>query len=363
MPTLNAILVVVLVVSGILCGYFMLMRQDSPPPARRIIGFWSQIFLFALLILVFRLTEASPDTFFFVITLLSAGLYLFFTFTGDRDSEEREKLAYTWRDIFICFLVVFCFRGFFYDWYRIPSNSMLPTLRIGDLVLVDRNAYGYRLPLLNLQLTPGEPPARGEIVVFVKPRPEPEGEVFYIKRIIGLPGDRIRYGEDKAVSINGEVLLRVADEERPAYEDIPRYRERVEGGGYETLIESSVSINGEVLLRVADEERPAYEDTPRYRERVEGGWYETLIESFPNSLPQSPNRDACRLSRSDEGEALYCTVPEGHYFVLGDNRDYSNDSRHWGFVPKDNLIGPASRVLFNFRNFSRFFHGLGLREQ
>ena len=64
---------------------------------------------------------------------------------------------------------------------------MLPTLRIGDLVLVDRNAYGYRLPLLNLQLTPGEPPARGEIAVFVKPRPEPEREVFYIKRIVGLP--------------------------------------------------------------------------------------------------------------------------------------------------------------------------------
>ena len=322
MPTLNAILVVVLVVSGILCGYFMLMRQDSPPPARKIIGFWSQVFLFALLILVFRLTEASPDTFFFVITLLSAGLYLFFTFTGDRDSEEREKSAHTWRDIFICFLVVFCFRGFFYDWYRIPSNSMLPTLRIGDLVLVDRNAYGYRLPLLNLQLTPGEPPARGEIAVFVKPRPEPEREVFYIKRIVGLPGDRVRYGEDKAVSINGEVLLRVADEERPAYEDIPRYRER-----------------------------------------VEGGWYDTLVESSPNFLLLSPNRDACRLSRSDEGEALYCTVPEGHYFVLGDNRDHSNDSRRWGFVPKDNLIGPAGRVLFNYRNFSRFFHGLGLQEQ
>ena len=201
-----------------------------------------------------------------------------------RVKEQKEPLAVEYaRSFFPIILVVLVIRSFIAEPFRIPSGSMLPTLHIGDFILVNKFAYGIRLPVINNKILETGEPERGDVVVFRYPK---NPNVDYIKRVIGLPGDKIGYF-NKTVYINGEMVAQEAKRK-------------------ELELISLVPARNELR----------YED-------LAGAGHDILVD---------PDR------RLIEGETV---VPEGEYFVMGDNRDNSNDSRFWGTVPEANLVGKA----------------------
>jgi len=213
--------------------------------------------------------------------------------------------------LFPVILIVFLLRSFLFEPFKIPSGSMLPTLESGDLILVQKFAYGVRLPVVDQKVLATGEPARGDVVVFRYP---PDPRIDYIKRVVGLPGDEVAW-LNKKLTVNGKAIETTA---------LPDYFDE-EGRGYtQQLRENLVGVDHRILLRA---DRPPY---------VPGA------EAFPN-------RDACRYS----AEGVACKVPPGHYFVMGDNRDNSVDSRYWGFVPDRNLKGRAFFVWMNFGNLGR----------
>lgn len=232
-------------------------------------------------------------------------------------AEARDKLLMQpwWLDwtagLFPVIVVVFVLRSFLFEPFKIPSGSMIPTLQIGDLILVNKFHYGIRLPVANIKLTAGTPVQRGDVMVFrFPPRPSQD----YIKRVIGIPGDEVAY-LNKKLTVNGQP---VASENLPDYfdESVMRYfkhqREDLPGKSHDIII---------------DNERPA----------------------FIPGADEFPMRENCRYSV----EGVVCKVPEGHYFMMGDNRDNSLDSRYWGFVPNKNIVGKAFFVWMNFGNLKR----------
>jgi len=235
----------------------------------------------------------------------------------DTSAAAREKLLAQpwWLDwtagLFPVLLVVFVFRSFIWEPFKIPSGSMIPTLHIGDLILVNKYHYGLRLPVLNTKVTEGTPVQRGDVVVFRYP---PQPSTDYIKRVVGLPGDEVAY-LNKQLRINGQPVPREA---LPEFfdESVMAYFQQ----GRETL-------GSRPHLFIEDKNRPG----------------------FVAGASEFPFRDQCRYSV----EGVVCKVPSGHYFMMGDNRDNSLDSRFWGFVPDQNIVGRAFFVWMNFSNLSR----------
>lgn len=213
--------------------------------------------------------------------------------------------------LFPVIIAVFFLRSFLFEPFKIPSGSMIPTLLIGDLILVNKFHYGVRLPVINTKITDGTPPQRGDVMVFRYP---PKPSLDYIKRVVGIPGDEVAY-LNKRLTINGQVIETVA---LPEFfdRDVMRYFKQFE----ESLGEKKHGI-------LNDDDRPAF-------------------------VPGADNfefKDNCRYSV----EGVVCKVPEGHYFMMGDNRDNSLDSRYWGFVPDKNIVGKAFFVWMNFSSPSR----------
>ena len=202
------------------------------------------------------------------------------------------------RAFFPVLAIVLVIRSFWLEPFRIPSGSMMPTLLVGDFILVEKYAYGLRFPVWHFNMTNSDGPERGDVIVFRYPRDESQD---YIKRVIGLPGDHIAY-YNKRLSINGEPLKATSD------------------GLYEGLGESNGMLNAGGCDRAGARCEVIFE---------ENGDLSYTVMTNPSS------------AYSINGEI---TVPEGHYFVMGDNRDHSNDSRVWGFVPEQNLVGKATRV-------------------
>ncbi len=215
--------------------------------------------------------------------------------------------------LFPVIIAVFILRSFLFEPFKIPSGSMIPTLWVGDLILVNKFHYGLRLPVLNLKVTEGSKPQRGDVMVFRYP---PKPSVDYIKRVVGLPGDEIAYA-NKRLTINGKA---VETNQVPEFfdADVTRYFPQFE----EKL--------GDVKHRLLND------DARR------GAISEAEVMDFPN-------RQNCRYSV----DGMACKVPEGHYFMMGDNRDNSLDSRYWGFVPDKNIVGRAFFVWMNFSNLKR----------
>jgi signal peptidase I len=232
-------------------------------------------------------------------------------------AEARDKLLMQpwWLDwtagLFPVILIVFLLRSFLFEPFKIPSGSMIPTLLVGDLILVNKFEYGVRLPVINQKIIANKDPARGDVVVFRYP---PDPRIDYIKRVVGLPGDEVAY-LNKVLTINGK---RVDTTARPDYydDDSRRYAQH-----------SSETLSGVEHGILTDKDRPAF---------IPGA------QNFPNG-------EACQYT----GEGVTCKVPAGHYFMMGDNRDNSVDSRYWGFVPDRNLVGRAFFVWMNFGNLGR----------
>ena len=238
--------------------------------------------------------------------------------SADKDFEvSREKLLAQpwWLDwtagLFPVIVIVFLLRSFLFEPFKIPSGSMIPTLHIGDLILVNKFHYGIRLPVLNIKVTEGQPVQRGDVMVFRYP---PKPSLDYIKRVVGVPGDEVAY-LNKRLSINGQAIPLVSV---PEFfdSDAMRYSKQFE--------EQLGQVSHRLLI---DDDRPG----------------------FVAGAEQFPNREQCRYSI----EGVVCKVPAGHYFMMGDNRDNSLDSRYWGFVPDQNIVGKAFFVWMNFGNLKR----------
>ena len=231
------------------------------------------------------------------------------------DARHRVLSQPWWLDwtagLFPVILAVFVLRSFLFEPFKIPSGSMIPTLLVGDLILVNKFTYGLRLPVLNTKLTDGTAPKRGDVMVFRYP---PKPSLDYIKRVVGVPGDEVAY-LNKKLTINGQP---VSATRLPDYFDRDAMR-------YFKQFEENLGEKRHRLLN--DDERPAF---------IPGA------EDFPF-------KQNCRYSV----EGVVCKVPEGHYFMMGDNRDNSLDSRYWGFVPDKNIVGKAFLIWMNFGDFKR----------
>jgi signal peptidase I len=207
--------------------------------------------------------------------------------------------------------LVFFLRSFLYEPFKIPSSSMVPTLVIGDLILVNKFTYGIRLPIINKKIVDINDPQRGDVMVFKYPK---DMSLDYIKRVIGIPGDKIVY-KNKKLTINGKEI---------SYQKLPDYLNRERLTYSNQFKENLAGVPHKILN---DERAPAYVQNP---------------EPFPQ-------HELC----SYNVEGFSCTVPSGHYFMMGDNRDNSLDSRYWGFVPDKNIVGKAFFVWMNFGDFGR----------
>lgn len=205
-------------------------------------------------------------------------------------SKEPLLVEYS-RSFFPIILAVLVIRSFVVEPFRIPSGSMMPTLEVGDFILVNKFSYGIRLPVINEKVIALGEPQRGDIVVFRYPE---NPSIDYIKRVVGVPGDRVAY-RDKVLYINGMV----AEQKRlGVYQG--------SGGG-------AVMTGANHLV-----------------ENLAGVTHDILV------MPGRPDRD------------FQFTVPEKEYFVMGDNRDNSRDSRYWGTVPDKNLVGKAFFIWMNW---------------
>jgi signal peptidase I len=213
--------------------------------------------------------------------------------------------------LFPVIAVVFVLRSFLFEPFKIPSGSMIPTLHVGDLILVNKFHYGVRLPVVNTKILSNNEPQRGDVMVFRYP---PQPSLDYIKRVVGVPGDEVAY-LNKQLSINGQPVPKVG---LPDFFDTtslqysPQFQEMQSGKTYGTL---------------NDNARPA----------------------FVPGVSDFAFKDQCRYTI----EGVVCTVPPGHYFMMGDNRDNSLDSRYWGFVPEANIVGRAFFVWMNFGDLGR----------
>jgi len=217
--------------------------------------------------------------------------------------------------LFPVILVVFLLRSFLFEPFKIPSGSMMPTLLVGDLILVNKFHYGVRLPVINKKIVANHDPERGDVMVFRFPK---DPSIDYIKRVVGVPGDQVEF-RNQQLFLNGQHV---------PVQPLPP------PGFY-------------------DEEARRY--APEFKEKLGAVEHGILIN--PQSAPfwkshednQFPFRENCRYS----AEGVACKVPPGHYFMMGDNRDNSLDSRYWGFVPDENIVGRAFFIWMNFGDLKR----------
>lgn len=210
------------------------------------------------------------------------------------------------RSLFPVFLIVLVLRSFIIEPFRIPSGSMYPTLEIGDFIVVNKFSYGVKLPVTQDTIIPVSKPERGDVVVFKYPK---DPDVDYIKRVVGLPGDEIAY-LNRTLYINGKPIEK---------KFIGKYRGT----------ESGAVMNGADILEETFDN---------------GETHQILNDMDKSSVDMQPVK-----------------VPDGHYFMVGDNRDHSNDSRFWGFVPEENLKGRAFGIWMNWDNgvhFNRIGKGI-----
>jgi signal peptidase I len=230
--------------------------------------------------------------------------------------EQRLLRQPTWIEysgsFFPVIALVFFLRSFLFEPFKIPTGSMVPTLLVGDLILVNKFTYGVRLPILNQKIIDVNDPKRGDVMVFKYPK---DMSMDYIKRVIGVPGDKIVY-ENKRLTVNGVAAT---------YTPMDDYLDD-EGFTYH---------------------KQFIEKLPEKQHRILN-WDDRPVISV-GGVDNFPGREACEIT----AEKFTCIVPAGNYFMMGDNRDNSTDSRYWGFVPDKNIVGKAFFVWMNLGNPKR----------
>jgi signal peptidase I len=212
-------------------------------------------------------------------------------------------------------LAVFLLRSFLVEPFKIPSGSMIPTLQVGDFILVNKFEYGIRLPIIKKKIVQLNDPQHGDVMVFHYPE---NPSVDYIKRVVGLPGDVVVY-RDKKLWLNGKEQIQQAE-------------------GEYNYVESGLN----------------FVHTQRYNEKLDDKVHAILVNPEQpllhlSSVADFTHFDACHFTIDE----LRCTVPTGHYFMMGDNRDNSRDSRYWGFVPDEMIVGKAFFIWMNFGELKR----------
>lgn len=259
---------------------------------------------FALLMLILLLVTGA-------IWLLDR---LVFSRRRDKGAKEPWWIEYP-KSFFPIILIVFLLRSFLVEPFKIPSGSMIPTLLVGDFILVNKFTYGIRLPVLNKKILDVNLPQRGEVMVFRYPE---NPTLDYIKRVVGLPGDRVEY-RNKRLTVNGQ-LVQVDKDDDYQYVD----------GGL------------------------SFVNATRFWETLGTHRHSIIINPEAPALQlagvrQFPQRDNCVYNEQE----FNCLVPPASYFMMGDNRDSSSDSRYWGFVPEQNIVGKAFLVWWNFSELKR----------
>ena len=248
------------------------------------------------------------------------------------DPKDEEKLALTRQEVreshlrppwwieypvsfFPVILIVFMLRSFLVEPFKIPSGSMLPTLLVGDFILVNKFTFGIRIPIINRKVVDLNLPQRGDVMVFRFPE---DTSLDYIKRVVGTPGDTVVY-RDKKLTVNG-------------------VEAKLDAAGDYSYVEGSLN----------------FVSAQRQTEIFGSNSHSILVQKdMPpvhlGGVKQFPFRENCDYN--DAG--FTCKVPEGHYFMIGDNRDSSSDSRYWGFVPDRNIVGKAFLIWWNFDDLKR----------
>lgn len=229
-----------------------------------------------------------------------------------RTPGSKEPLWVEWgASFFPVILVVFVLRSFLFEPFKIPSGSMIPTLLVGDFILVNKFTYGIRLPVINKKIISLNDPQRGDVMVFRYPE---DPSLDYIKRVVGVPGDTVSY-QHKQLTVNGQ------------------------------------PVKAEKLNDYLHPERLYYSE--QYQARLGDSEFRYLNDAdAPAFIPDAtrfPFRENCTYNAA----GVTCKVPPGHYFMMGDNRDNSRDSRAWGFVPEENIVGKAFFIWLNFSDLGR----------
>jgi len=258
----------------------------------------------------------------FVALVITGAIWLldslFFKSKRPKDAKLPVLTEYA-KSFFPVILAVFMLRSFLVEPFKIPSGSMIPTLLVGDFILVNKYAYGIRLPIINKKIIDVGEPKKGDVMVFRYPK---DPSLDYIKRVVGVPGDTVTY-HNKRLTINGKPLVTQKD---GTYSYVGR------GLNYVTTDQFKEQLGQHLHTIITQPGRPSIDLSQ--------------VDS------QFPHRENCDYN--DEG--FTCRVPQSYYFMMGDNRDDSTDSRYWGFVPERNIVGRAFMVWWNFDDLKRIGH-------